>query len=138
MFRGVLFLSAALGLAACGGGAKQGSGEYTLPAGGETVIEFPSSDPMMVTFGFELGSPSWDATNDCPEQDVGSSGKPFMLQICGELADANAEPDTFFTPGFKGMHGGGVSFEPKDGVIRVRLTNHARQKMTFLVEAKEG
>ena len=127
-----LTLVSILLLAACGG-APDASSVHTLPKGGETLIAFPSDDPMMVTFGFELGSESWDATGDCPEQNVGSAEDPFMMQLCGELVDANAAPGDF-AAGFRGMHGGGVTFHPKDGVIRVRLKNLAHREMDFQVE----
>lgn len=124
------------GCTAAASGSQEGVGEYTLPKGGSTVISIPSDEPMMVTFGFELGSPSWDATSECPKVNTGDEEDPFMLQLCGGLSDANVEADAIFVPGFRGQHGGGVSFHPKDGVIRVRLENLAHQKMVFQVEAE--
>ncbi len=124
------------GCSAAASGSQDGVGEYALPKGGSTVISIPSEKPMLVTFGFEVGSQSWDATGDCPEFNTGDEEDPFMLQLCGALSDANAEPDAIFVPGFRGQHGGGVSFSPKDGVIRVRLENLAQQKMVFQIEAE--
>lgn len=130
-----IFLSAIaiLSLTACGG-ASTTSGTYSLPKGGSTVLSIPSHKPMMVTFGFELGSESWDATNECPERNVGDADDPFMMQICGGLYDANSD-DPEWSAHFAGMHGGGITFHPKDGMIRVRLENHAHRAMDFQVEA---
>lgn len=124
------------GCSAAASGSQNGAGEYTLPKGGSTVVSIPSDGSMLVTFGFEVGSPSWDATSDCPKVNVGDADDPFMMQICGSLTDANQDPDTQYGPSFKGQHGGGVSFHPKEGVIRVRLANLAHQEMVFQVEAE--
>lgn len=134
MMRAV-FVVSTFAFAACGKPASAPSTQtHVLPPGGSTVISIASEEQRLVTFGFEVGSPSWDATADCPEMNTGSEDSPFILQICGELRDANVAPDAPFAASFKGMYGGGVGFDPKDGVIRVRLTNHAEVEMTFLVE----
>ena len=116
---------------------ETGPGAYTLAAEESIVIGFPSEASMLVTFGFEVGSPSWDATNECPEVDVGQESDPFLMQICGGLTDANAEATgDEFASSYRGMHGGGVSFAPQDGMIRVRLQNYALEEMVFQIEAE--
>lgn len=131
LFASLLFVA---GCTAAASGSQDGAGEYTLSKGESRVISFPAEESMLVTFGFEVGSPSWDATGDCPEVDVGVGETPFMMPLCGELTDANAEPGS--GSHFSGQHGGGVSFSPKDGVIRVRLKNLAHQDMVFQIKAE--
>ncbi len=132
MFGAMLTLS----LAACNGTARDvDAGKHTLPKGGSAIISIPSETPMLVSFGFELGSPSWDAAAECPERNVGTETRPFMMQICGGLFDANDESE--YSSHVQAMHGGGVSFEPKDGMIRVRLENYAGREMTFEIEAEK-
>ncbi|MEO1101650.1 MAG: hypothetical protein AAFW65_07370 [Pseudomonadota bacterium] len=124
------------GCSAAASGSQDGVGEYSLQQGESRVISFPAEESMLVTFGFEVGSPSWDATSDCPEFDVGVGDTPFMMPLCGALTDANGDAETGFGSSFRGQHGGGVSFSPKDGFIRVRLENLAHQEMAFQVKAE--
>lgn len=138
MPRAALFASLLVvaGCTAAASSSQEGAGDYSLSAGESRVISIPAEDSMLVTFGFEVGSPSWDATADCPEFDVGVGDTPFIMPLCGALTDANGDAESGFGSSFRGQHGGGVSFSPKDGVIRVRLENLAHQEMVFQVEAE--
>lgn len=121
-------------LAACGEASAPSTGTYTLPAGSQVALDIPSDTPLMVSFGFELGSPSWDAADNCPERKM-SEDFDMSMPICGELRQRVSEGE--FGSHVAGQYGAGISFEPADGFIRLILINHARQQMTYEIEVSD-
>ncbi|MEM6535846.1 MAG: hypothetical protein AAF613_09425 [Pseudomonadota bacterium] len=122
------------GLTACGEQVtEQTGGVHRLAEGASKVFIIPSAEPRMVSFRVVFDSPSWAASETCPEQDVGTPDHPFMLQICGGIYDTNEDNKTSAS----GQHGAGVTFQPTDGEIRVRLVNYAPQAMDFEVDVED-
>ena len=112
--------------AACGG-SPSSEESYTIPKGGKIELAIPADKPMHVSFGFELGSDSWNATGGCPEHDTGGSIK---IRACGAFAQLT-EDGVGST--FKAQAGGGMNFEPENGQIRLELKNIAHRTMDYQV-----
>ncbi|MEM9939696.1 MAG: hypothetical protein AAF768_12660 [Pseudomonadota bacterium] len=109
----VLSLVASLGsLAACGAPPPSTGGIHTLSKGESILFEIPANEPKLISFSIVFDSPSWDAADDCPEQDVGTDDTPFMMRICGGVYSAEENNANYAS----GQHGAGISFSPVDGL----------------------
>lgn len=121
---------ALLCLSACKEDTAPEKTTYLLQPGEERILEIPSSSSKMVSFGFSLDSDVERDSSTC--QDPENTGFPY----CGRISEVSTNGEEFGSS-IASWHGGGLVFEPKDGVIRVKLTSLALVDLEFEVEVTE-
>lgn len=104
--------------------------KHSLASGEEKIFEIKTDKPMFVGFGFELGTDSWKAASKCPE--IEGTIKDFMIKVCGGIYNLDNEGNKILA-----QNGGGMSFTPKDGKLRIKLVNFAKRSMDFELKIKD-
>lgn len=101
---------------------------YDVPRGGKIEVMFKTDVPKKISFDFPDGNGAiGDRNRNCPRY-KSTFGK--MIQLCGALEQI-VERGT--GPYIKSLHGGGMTFKPENGEIRLWVKNLAHRDMKFHV-----
>lgn len=122
----------AIAVAGCSGEATPSVSYFSLAPGESVELEIVTDEPKRAGFSVKFGTPSWEAADNCPEKEVSPD---FSIPICGELKQI--VPEGTYGGSAAAQYGAGVDFQPENGRIRLKMTNHARQRMEFEVEVKD-